>query len=372
MPVHLQVVVCGVDRTHSGCCTRSTSQEQIQRLRSDASKLWRVVSRRHASASERVERPRKLGVMSAQPHPALERVLRTEPAAAAMRLLTEEMSGTDLTTFLLEVARRRADRVEPADLIRQYQRDRFVAPAQVDPLRVAELGVRALRACAPRFTPVGLAPLAPFGTHAALGEVHQNNVVTTMRPGEVTADPTTALALEAAVQRRVLLANDATSSETVRLAAVDRVLRAQVFEGSRSFAHFTLLGLVTAGRDTGNQDFEAGALIDQIGVLTGWLRHALSCRLVVRLTDFGGHHGGVLDRAIAGAESDGVTCEIWPERTEGRGYYPTVCFKLAVVNPREEVEVGDGGFVDWTRDLLHNGKERLMIAGLSLERLAML
>lgn len=308
----------------------------------------------------------------ARPHPALVRILRVEDAASAMQLLAEEMSGTDLTTFLLEVARRRADRVEPPDLVRQYERDRFVAPAQVDVLRLADLEVSALQACAPRFTPVGLAPLSPFGTHAALGKVHQNNVVTAMRSGEVIADPTTALALEAAVQRRALLADDPTSSESVRLAAVDRVVRAQVFEGSRSFAHFTLLGLVTAGRDRGNHDFEAGALTDQIGALAGWLRDALSCRVVVRLTDFGGRHAGVLDRAMAGLESNGVTCEVWPERTEGHGYYPTVCFKLTVVNAREEVEVGDGGFVDWTRALLQNGKERLMISGLSLERLAML
>lgn len=38
----------------------------------------------------------------------------------------------------------------------------------------------------------------------------------------------------------------------------------------------------------------------------------------------------------------------------------------------EPQEVGDGGFVGWTRDLLSNGKERLLISGLGVDRLAAL
>ena len=34
------------------------------------------------------------------------------------------------------------------------------------------------------------------------------------------------------------------------------------------------------------------------------------------------------------------------------------------------IEVGDGGLVDWTQALVGSAKERLMISGLSLERLA--
>ena len=38
---------------------------------------------------------------------------------------------------------------------------------------------------------------------------------------------------------------------------------------------------------------------------------------------------------------------------------------------RDELsEVGDGGFTDWTAKLVANDKERLLISGLSSERLA--
>ena len=40
------------------------------------------------------------------------------------------LSGSDLTSVLLEVARRRAARETPASVLRRYQRDRFVRPGQ--------------------------------------------------------------------------------------------------------------------------------------------------------------------------------------------------------------------------------------------------
>jgi hypothetical protein len=38
------------------------------------------------------------------------------------------LSGSDFTTVMLEVARRRAGRETPATVLRRYQRDRFVRP----------------------------------------------------------------------------------------------------------------------------------------------------------------------------------------------------------------------------------------------------
>jgi hypothetical protein len=41
-------------------------------------------------------------------------------------------SGTDLTTLLLEVFRRRANRLTPAEVMSRYRTDRFVAPDSAD------------------------------------------------------------------------------------------------------------------------------------------------------------------------------------------------------------------------------------------------
>ena len=62
------------------------------------------------------------------------------------------------------------------------------------------------------------------------------------------------------------------------------------------------------------------------------------------------------------------------ERAGGRGYYRDLCFKVnALVDGAADAaseEIGDGGFTDWTAQLLANGKERLLITGYGTDRLA--
>jgi len=47
-----------------------------------------------------------------------------------------------------------------------------------------------------------------------------------------------------------------------------------------------------------------------------------------------------------------------------------VCFKVNALADDAVVEIGDGGFTDWTARLLANGKERLLITGYGTDRLA--
>ena len=57
-------------------------------------------------------------------------------------------------------------------------------------------------------------------------------------------------------------------------------------------------------------------------------------------------------------------------RQAGRGYYHSLCFKVNAYVQGEAREIGDGGFTDWTARLTANHKERLLISGLSTDRLA--
>lgn len=95
-----------------------------------------------------------------------------------------------------------------------------------------------------------------------------------------------------------------------------------------------------------------------------------ACRVRIQLTDFDGSFHEVLTAVADHVTTDGVTCSIDRERNAGRGYYPNICFKFLVDTGDEVVEVGDGGAVDWASALLQNRKERLLIGGVSLERLA--
>jgi hypothetical protein len=60
------------------------------------------------------------------------------------------------------------------------------------------------------------------------------------------------------------------------------------------------------------------------------------------------------------------------QRQSGRGYYRDLCFKVNAQVDGEPEEVGDGGFTDWTMRLAASAKERLLISGIGVDRLAAL
>lgn len=281
---------------------------------------------------------------------ALRRVLRQAGGPEILEVLAGRLSGADLTTLLLEVMRVRAGGLAPADVLRRYTSDRFVGASVVpfERLRRAEDAV--LSVVPAGFEVVTLSPVAPLGAHSALATVDQNKVITTIRNTEVAADPTNALALEAAVRRRG-------SAGPVRLAAFQRVVRAQHFAGAGAYAHFGLFALVSADRDTGSLAFERRHLAEHLSLLTDALRACGIADPEVRVT--------VLDPRFAPV-TEGLDATDDPERESGRGYYSGLCFKIYA----DGVELGDGGFVDWTARLLGNRKERLLISALGMDRLS--
>jgi hypothetical protein len=273
------------------------------------------------------------------------------------------LSGSDFTSVMLEVVKRRAARETPASVLRRYRHDRFVRPAAA-PWRSISRAADLLVGCLPEdFEVVTLAPLVPLGTHSVLGTVSQDKVVTAVRACEVAADPTNALALEAAARRTQ------GTDGTVRLAAVQRIVRAQQFSGGY-FSHFSLLGLVTAGRDRGSYQFEREALAAHLRSAVAGLVAAGLAEVQVALTPMS--EAGRRIAATVTSELASAPAEIMadPERQSGRGYYQDLCFKVNTRVDGELEEIGDGGFTDWSQQLTTSRKERLLISGLGLDRLA--
>ncbi len=305
-------------------------------------------------------------------HPALRRILDLDGGDRAFEILGDELSGPDLTTVLLAVAARRVAALGPTDIMRRYREDRFVGASTIDAVALSRVQLLALETASPTYAPIALAPTAPLGSHFVMGGTPQNNVVSTVRTSEVAADPTNSLALEAAVRREQLLRADARSHQVVRLAAAQRVTRAQRFDGPRSFAHFALFGLVAAGRDRGNYDFELEHIAEQIDVLMRIVRGMSEAPIEIRLTPFNADLGRACERLCEASATADITWLLDREREHGRGYYRNICFKLHVVVDGDSWELGDGGDVPWTGRLLQNRKERIVISGLGLDRLAML
>ncbi len=308
-----------------------------------------------------------------------ERVLRKVGGSAAVDGLAS-LSAADFTSLMLAVARQRAARETPASLLRRYRSDRFVQPASTgwQLIRAAEDALTAH--LLPGTELLTLPPLVPLGTHCVLGPMSQDKVVSTMRAVEVAADPTNALALEAAVRRRA-----SARHAVVRLAALQRVVRAQRPQ-SGGLPHFSLLGLVTAGRDDGGHRFERAAVAEHVRSLVAGLSAAGFGPAQLALTPLSS--AGETIAAAVPAELAGTPVEVVLDRGRqtGRGYYRDVCFKLSVAaaDARAEggpavqsadaawAEVGDGGFTDWAARLTASTKERLLISGVGIDRVLML
>ena len=223
-----------------------------------------------------------------------------------------------------------------------------------------------MEALPPGFIELSLAPLAPLGASSVLADFSQDRVMTTIADSEVVSDSTNVLALECALRRRALVSRRA--SET-RLAAAHRVLR------PREQSHFALIGLCTAGRDRGSFEMQLRALREHLD----WHLRVLSCELPsvdleVRVTDLsGGVHRATLDQRLLqplDAAWPGALVRFDDDRQAGRTYYTTACFGVDAVHPGgSRSNLSDGGFVDWTAQLLADAKERMLISGLGSERL---
>ena len=307
--------------------------------------------------------------------PALRRVLEraaAEDDATLLDLLATRLSGADLTTLLLEVFRRRALELSPAEVMRRYRSDRFVGPSPIAHAALRRAQDALIRSLPPSAEVVTLAPLTPLATHTSVATVDPRKVVATIRGSEVAADPTNALALEAASRRATLLARQPRSTTPVHLAASQRVVRAQHFDAPGMSAHFELFGFVSAGRDVGGLAFERENLAAHLrfaadAVAAAWGDETTTPKTTIRVTLLDPAFEPVLEHAAAAlAEVPNVRVVPDQNRRSGRGYYSGLCFKVHA----GESELGDGGFTDWTARLLGNGKERLLVSGYGVDRLA--
>ncbi len=301
----------------------------------------------------------------------VERIERVAGLPGLVDVLAERLSPTDLRSLLLAVHRRRVAATVPAQLLNRYAHNAFVAPSPLEPLALNECDRRAFeRLDALGFTGVELSPVAPLGSVAALATVDQAKVLAADRGCEVVADSTNSLALECALRRRRLAPS---SRERVRLYASHRLVRGQRFAGPGMRQHFRLLALATAGRDEGSYRFQAEALAEHAGALLGVLQDHDLTGVRLAVTDLS---GGLLRPALARVLADlaerhpDVEVTFDDARTAGRGYYTDACFKLYADSvPGRRHELGDGGFTTWTAKLLGNAKERLLVSGISTERL---
>jgi hypothetical protein len=304
----------------------------------------------------------------------IERIERQVGVQGLVAMLAECLGPTDLQSLLLEVYCRRARRRRPSEVLADYERNRFVRPSPVSPVRLLEWERVAFSQLPPEFEPVELSPVCPLGTCSAVASVDQNWSISTARNTEVVSDSTNVLALECALRRRELLRAAPRSREAVHLAASHRLLRGQRYEGPHLVSHFRLFALCSAGRDQGAWQFELSVLALHARFYLRALRAFLGAEvpLQVSVSDLTSEVQAPLleSRLLAPIRHEfaKVTCLIDSERSSGRGYYTGLCFHIYAAAPSGLIELVDGGAVDWTQKLLSDAKERLVISGIGSER----
>ena len=290
-----------------------------------------------------------------------ERVWRSLPPGAR-QALEDQLSPTDLQTLLLMVARARARRVRLPGLVERWQSDRFVRPSDVDPRQLAEVELRIWRLLPPEVIGLDLSPVAPLGTCSRIASIDQNRVVSTVRSSEVVSDPTNVLAIEASTRRR-------RSRSPVHLAACHRVLRGQRYDAPGTSQHFKLFALVSTDRDSGSAHTEAQLMITHLQFWRSVLAAFQAVVGRVAVTVIG---NATLQERLADTVMPalgGIDVVEDPDRTGGIGYYRSAAFKIISRSDGHQIELGDGGFTDWTAKLMADAKERCLVSCLSTERL---
>lgn len=321
----------------------------------------------------------------------LARIEREAGVAGLAEILAERLAPTDLQSLLLEVARRRALRRTPAELLRHYERDRFVRPAAVAPAALLAWERHLHEALPPAVEVLALSPVTPLGSCSALAPVEPRWTLATVRNTEVVADPTTTLALEAALRRRRAKrrrgasarrsAGEATGEATgettgeVELAAGQRLLRAQPPTGPRQTPHFALFGRVSAGRARGALRFECDALrrhlLGYLAALRGYAPKLPPLRL--RCTAVGDARPAHLDELLLAPLREALPAlRVEHTARPAHPYYRDVRLQLDAAHEGEWLNLADAGAVDWTQRLLSDAKERLVISGIGSERICTL
>jgi hypothetical protein len=276
----------------------------------------------------------------------------------------EKLSNSELNTFLLELFRIKSQKVKPTELVKQFNENRFVVPADTDIIQLKEIEIQWLKYIKERkYKPVNLSPVAPFATCSSVGLVNQNNVISALRGTEVVSDASNILALKIANEFRDIKDKDL----ILRYSASHRHIRGQYFENPNFSTHFTVLCLASGGFDTGNYNFEITQLEEHVEILYTLIKRKFTEDLLfIRfLIKEGSEKIQTLlkqSKKMFWTDKEVVNVQDFDNK-----YYKTIQFKIGIRINNQAIEVADGGDVDWTQKLLGNKKHRLFISGIGID-----
>jgi hypothetical protein len=214
-----------------------------------------------------------------------------------------------------------------------------------------------------RFMPITLSPLTVLGACSVVGFVDQNNIVTALRGTEVVSDATNVFAL--------LIANEFKKNKNsfvLKYAATHRHVRGQAFSNPAFTPHFSIFCMATGGRDTGSYSFELEHLLDHISTHISIFTNELPGKkllLKIYLKEKNEIFEQKLNQALQQVNS--LATIKTEKQVNTNRYYRLVQFKFFIEHQGKEFNLSDGGFVNWTQQLIPNKKHRLIVSGIGTE-----
>ncbi|NOU93017.1 hypothetical protein GC093_07190 [Paenibacillus sp. LMG 31456] len=305
------------------------------------------------------------------PSKAIKRILDELGSHELLDVIRKKLSLSDLNTLLLELFRQRTMDSSYADLLKAYSENRFVQPAEVDPLALKRLELHMLRiAQQASYRAIQLSPVAPLGSCSVVATSDQNKIISALRGTEVVADATNLLALHICdLLKGKKAAND---EDPIKFSTTHRHVRAQNFNRPGLLPHFHLYCMVTSGKDKGSYSFEKQTLLEHIMIYQSIFSSLFHTDVTVKLNRRDGYKDseGLVQRLSEHLQEAASAITVVVNKDENHNqYYKGLQFTIAVTINGQELNIGDGGFVDWSQKLLGNKKERMMISAIGLDRL---
>jgi hypothetical protein len=279
---------------------------------------------------------------------------------ALLEELTEGLSGSEINSLLLGFFRKRVEKLDAPAVLRQFTQNRFTGPAGIDTITFKEREIEWLKFARDRgFETITLSPLTPLGTCAAVGLVDQHKVVSALRGTEVVSDATNVLALVMADRFK-----NKGQNGPGKYVCTHRRVRSHSIPLRNYSAHFGLYCMVTGGIDRGGFSFEAEQLIDHPAIHLDLLskefeRERLFTRIYLK------EENARLQQALQeglGKLDGSHAIETEPAFDHGK-YYRFVQFRVFLRHRDKDINLADGGPVDWTQQLIGNKKHRFSSAG---------
>ena len=307
------------------------------------------------------------------PSPIVTKILERIGRPDLMRVLTDELTGTELNTVLLDVFADATSKLSPPQLLNRYQVNRFVKPSDLPVLELKRMELDVLELLSGlNFEPIELSPVSALGSCSVVATADQDKVLTALRGTEVLADATNSIALHICdLKKRNKDLNN--QRGMMSFCSVQRHLRTPQI-GIKGFTpHFKIGCLVSAGIDQGSYSFERESLLQHIVAmkelyLNYYKVDDISFRFLCRYNGYDSSQrlAEQVKEFVVGKHSD-LVIDVITQPEKEIDYYKGIQYKVDINVKGKTYEIADGGFVDWTQQLLQNKKERMLSTGIGFD-----